>query len=125
MAGFVDESSAPSEPAAPGPVPLSYVPSGLRAGRSLNLAITSLLVSLLPPATYGGMAYLGWRQGWAYTPLLVTWIVLWIFLVAPAVAVVLAVTSLLRPPESRWAAVVAIVISTFAFGSIVFDAFHI
>ena len=66
-----------------------------------------------------------WRQGWAYTPLLVTWLVLWIFLLAPAVALVLALTSFLRPPRSRWAAVVAIVISMFAFASIVLDAFKI
>jgi hypothetical protein len=84
----------------------------------------SLLVALLPPAAYAGTAYLSWRQGWAYTPLLITRLVLWLFLVAPAVALVLAVMSMLRPPRSRWAAVVAIVISTFALGFIVLDAFR-
>src|SRR4051812_33673662 len=125
MAGSLHDRSAQFHGAPDRPVPLSYVPTGLEADRSPNLAIMALIVSLLPPATFGGMAFLWWRQAWAYTPLLVTWVVLWIFLVAPAVAVVLAVMSFLKPPRSRWAAVVAIVVSTLAFGSIVVDAFHI
>ena len=99
---------------------LSYLPAGVEPS-SLSLAHAALLVSLVPLATNGGLRFLTWSRDWSFTPKLIAWVVLWTFLVAPAIALVLAVISLFKRSPSRWPAVVAIVISTIALGLIVFD----